>query len=213
MASRHIVGKIKKNTYLFAENYTPMLATLHRLATGRNVLILLALDAVMMFGVMGAMSKWLQSAVGPGDARPLDLMIPTYSPRAAHTQLTFFGDEGREVYKTIELTADMIYPLVYGFAFALLIAFLWKRLVPQAGWVYWLPLLPLIGMLFDYAENMAIVSLINSFPAPALGMARLAGAFTLLKWLFAFAGIGAIAAGLVGWLYQRFSGGRAAPAA
>ena len=177
-----------------------MLQLLHRLATGRNVLILLVLDLLRMMGVMPYLGKQLDTLTG--GTPPLDLAIPTYSPKFAHASVATYGEAGRAYYRSIELGADLVYPLVYGFAFALLLAFLWQRLAPHQAWTRFVPLLPLVGMLFDYAENLSIVALLDRFPAQPDGLARLAVLFTLLKWSFAFAGIAFMLVGLSWWLLR-----------
>lgn len=182
-----------------------MIDRLHHLAKGPIVAILLVLDFIMMIGVMPYMGRRMK-ALAP-DATPLDIVIPTYSTDFAHEMVAAYGEAGRAFYKSIELGADIAYPLIYGFAFSLLLAYLWPRIAPGTRWLRWLPLIPLAGMLFDFGENIAIVTLLSQYPAQPDGLARLAGFFSLMKWVFAFITIGLVLTGLNGllirWLQSR----------
>nr|MBX2871587.1 hypothetical protein [Saprospiraceae bacterium] len=133
---------------------------------------------------------------------PLDITIPSYSAEYAQDLITKLSDEARAFYKSIEMGADLVYPLIYGFAFALLIAFLWKKLGWENGLLKWVILFPLIGMIFDLGENLSIVSLINQYPNPTAGTAQIAAYFSLAKWSFAFPALGAIIIGLVSWAWK-----------
>lgn len=159
-----------------------MLYTLQRLATGRNVLVLNILAAIMMFGVMPVLGRKLAAVAG--SLPPLDLNFPTFSPEKAFETLTAYGEAGRAFYRNIEISVDIIYPLLYGTAYALFIAFLWKRLAPNARWIIWLPVFPLLIILSDLCENAGIVTLIQRFPEQPIGLAKLTGTLTLLKWSF-----------------------------
>ena len=175
-----------------------MLNKLQKWATGRNVIILVLLDVIFMMGVMPYM-QMLMALVMNQHAQPIDLSIPTWTPAQGFALIESYGDAGRKLYRTIELTADVIYPLVYGFAFALLITFLVRKVAPSNKWMPYLAFLPLIAMLFDYAENLCIVSLLCTYPHKLMLIARLGGVFTLFKWVFAFACMGVSLIGLILW--------------
>ncbi|MCB0631371.1 MAG: hypothetical protein R2824_31320 [Saprospiraceae bacterium] len=177
-----------------------MLNWLHKMATGRNVIIFFVLDLIMMMGVMPYASGRLQEAVGgEQEVPPLDLSVPTYSVDFAHESVAAYGEAGRAAYRTIELTADVIYPLIYGLAFALLIAFFWSRIAPR---VRWLPLLAVATVLFDYGENAMIITMLNSFPEQSNLVARLSSIFSLGKWILVFTIMGLALVGFVIWLVR-----------
>lgn len=178
-----------------------MLNKIHQFATPRNLLIFWILYFIMAGGVMGQMGKKMEAVAGP--AGPIDLLIPTYSIEKAHEMIASYGDEGRALYRTIELTADVAYPLIYGIAFALLIAFLWKKAAPNKKWARYLPLIAVFTVVFDLLENSMIVLLLNSYPQQPDGIAQMAAIFSLMKWLFVFANVGAILAGAIGWLIRK----------
>jgi hypothetical protein len=177
-----------------------MLPKIHQWATGRNVLILIAADLLFMMSVMPIVGQKL--AERAGGAGPIDLEIPTYTVDRAYELLNTYGAAGRQFYKTIELTIDLIYPLLYGFAFALALAFLWSRVAPGKRWAYYLPMLPLIGMGFDFLENIGIVTLLNYFPQRLTTVAQITSVFSLLKWSFAFPAIALVLIGFITWIIK-----------
>lgn len=181
-----------------------MFTRIQQFATKKNVLIFLGLDLLLMFGLMPMMGGKLAAVTE--NAKPLDLEVPTYSVAFAHEKIASFGEEGRQIYKRIELTADVIYPLVYGFAYTLIIAFFFLGAFPKRSWTKWLSLIPLAATVADLAENLSIVSLINRFPEQPDHLAQLAASFSLMKWLLVFCTAGLILTGAVLFLLNRKKG-------
>lgn len=60
-----------------------------------------------------------------------------------------------------------------------------------------LNLMPLGAGLFDYLENMAMITLLVRYPAHVDGVARIAGYFTVLKWAFTGISLVLLVLGLV----------------
>lgn len=175
-----------------------MLAKLQQWATGRNVIIFVLLDVVFMMGVMPYMQSLMSKAAGK-PVVPIDLSIPTWTPEQGFALIESYGDSGRSLYRIIDLTADVVYPIIYGFAFALLITFLVRKIAPSNKWLPYLAFLPLLAVVFDYAENASIVALLNAYPTQLMGVAKLGGIFTFFKWMLVFATIGVSVIGLIVW--------------
>lgn len=178
-----------------------MINLIQKWATGRNVLIFLAIDFIFMLGIMPYLGEQMNQFT-PG-FQPLDITIPSYTPAHAHQTIAKLSDEGRAYYRSIELGVDLVYPLIYGIAFALLITYLLAKVSLPKSKIRWLALLPLIGMLFDYAENLSIVSLIDHFPQQSDGMAQLAAYCSLGKWSFIFATFALVLIGLLAWAWKK----------
>ena len=155
-----------------------------------------------MLGVMPWIGKKLE-AVSP-DALPIDLMIPTYPPKLAVQTVQSYTEAGRALYQKIELTADVIYPIIYGLAFACCIAWGWSKKASPQNWIYYLPLIPVFTVLADFLENTCIVILLNQYPEPSLSWATLAAIASGLKWTGALLSITA----MIGGLFVRFSGNK-----
>jgi hypothetical protein len=164
-----------------------MTTSLQRWATGRNVLLLLALDFVFMLGIMPALQKKMENLTGQ-PFKPIDLSMPSWNKTDAVRILEPLGDAGRQFYQNIELSADTIYPLIYGLAFALAITFLLGKISKNPTRLRLLAYLPLAGMFFDWIENTCIVLIIRSFPHVSDGLAKLGGLATMCKWGFILPG-------------------------
>lgn len=108
---------------------------------------------------------------------------------------TFFeklGSEGRDIYSFVVGKIDMIYPVIYGLLFILLLAFLLKKVFPYKKKLILMALLPVLGMLFDYLENFNTLKLLEKYPfltekEPAFGelMTRCKHSFLFLSVLLA----------------------------
>jgi hypothetical protein len=176
-----------------------MTTRLQRWATGRNVLLLLALDFIFMLGILPASQRKMESLTGSAFS-PIDLCMPSWNKADAMRILGPLGDAGRNLYQTIELTADVVYPLIYGFAFALAITFLLGRINKNPGGLRYLAFLPLAGMFFDWIENGVIVAAIRSFPNIPEGVATIGGLATMAKWGLVLPGMLVTVLGFLIWI-------------
>src|SRR6266536_2801210 len=87
-----------------------VISRLSRLATRRTVLILLALDLLLNVVVLPVAEARIKS--GSGGVGPLDL-LPGYSAAQAYSAMTAYHEDGRAFYLLIELTVDLVYPVIY----------------------------------------------------------------------------------------------------
>lgn len=101
-------------------------------------------------------------------------MFRLYKERPAEEQRELF-----EAHTRFLTFHDRIYPLCYAIPLVLLLAYFYPPQPPGAGRPFGaLVLLPLLAMLFDYAENQTILSVLGSVettgqvPVKALGWAR-----------------------------------------
>jgi hypothetical protein len=100
-------------------------------------------------------------------------------------------------YRNVELTVDIIYPIVYLFFFGLLLSWLFQRGFASNSPIRKLNVLPLGAWFFDLLENITIVSLLSLYPAQPTGLAWVLIILTHIKWLFAGASILLILVGLI----------------
>jgi len=159
-----------------------MLALLSRWATRRTVLILLALELLFNIAVLPVAEARIKA--GSGGVGPLDLR-PGYSAAQAYSAITAYNEDGRAFYLLIELTVDLVYPVVYSLFFSLTILYFLKRTAAERPGLARLALLPFGGLLCDWAENAGIVTMLLTYPAQQPVVGRLTGLLTSLKWIFA----------------------------
>ena len=156
--------------------------TLRKYAKGWIILVLFLLDGLFMGVVMPGLSARMDSyAPGVG---PIDLLF-FYTPDKAYQMVAAYGEQGRAVYRTGELTVDIIYPIVYTLFFSLFITWLFQRGFTVESRMQRLNVVPIGAWLFDLLENLGIVGMLSIYPATPALLAWLTAIFTLIKWLFA----------------------------
>ena len=165
----------------------------HAWAKGWLVLVMMALDLFFMGFIMPTIGKIMQGA--GGSQQPLDLMMFS-TPDKMFAMIATYGDVS--FYRNVELTVDLfLYPPIYTLAFGLLISWLFQRgFKPESGMMKW-NVMPVYAWLFDFLENMGIVTLLSMWPGQPLVIAWLTMIFSSFKWIFTFATMGLALVGLV----------------
>lgn len=173
----------------------------YKWANGWVVLLFFVLD--MFFGgfVMPLIGGLMKS--GTGLEQPLDLMIFA-TPDKIFEMIGIYGDSTRMFYRNVELTADIIYPIVYLFAFGLLISWLFKRGYASNSSMRKYNTAPVFAFVFDMLENLNIVTLLSIFPSTPVILGWTLFVFTTIKWLFAGISILLILLGLVMAIKNKF---------
>jgi len=104
----------------------------------------------------------------------------------------------------IELTADIIYPIIYTLFYGLLISWLFQRGFKSNSPMQKLNVMPVGAWFFDLLENVGIVSMLLVYPSQPVVLAWLTMSLGLIKWLFAIGSIGLSLFGLVKAGLNRF---------
>jgi hypothetical protein len=169
-----------------------------RFSTGRSLLTLFILSFLFNIVVMPGI-QWRMD-LRSGGIEPLDLSF-YYTAQEALERVEAFG-ETRQFYTVVQLTADLLYPLVYGFFLSVLLVTLYRRGFPVASRIQLVAFLPLLSMLFDYLENFSIAYLLLTYPAQSPLVATYAGFFTFLKWFTLLLTLVAVLVGFIAFLIQ-----------
>lgn len=167
----------------------------HAWTTGWRVLLLLVADGLMAGYVM-PLAAGIMAFAANASVLPLDLMF-FFTPAEAFAMIEKYGEAGRDVYMKIELTADIVYPIVYTLFFGFLLSWLFQRGFKPGSKMQKYNVTPVGAFFFDILENAGIVTMLSMYPSQPAAMAWLTMVFGSLKWLFAFASIGLILYGLV----------------
>ena len=125
-----------------------------------------------------------------GGANILDFEFG-YTYEKAYNMLTALGAEGRSFYLTRILPMDFPFPFVYMLFFAGLIALLLKHLKPKEICRYLL-IIPVLTMLFDWTENIGIITLLNTYPGMPVWAVSTASIAGMLKTVFLIGSIAVI---------------------
>lgn len=140
---------------------------LEKYATWKSILVLLVLNIVFPAVVFPLFQ-------GDPANVPLDLQF-SYSPEKAYQLLAQFSAEDLKMYRILELTGDIAYPIIYGLFFAFIIFKLSKNTV--------FAIVPLLSILADIIENSGIAIMITSLPKELYTVASITSIFTSLKWI------------------------------
>lgn len=101
-----------------------------------------------------------------------------YSKQDVLNLFKIIQKKGREKTEFISGVVDMIYPVVYGILFFLIITkFLNNR------WKI-ISITPFVAMFFDYVENFSVLNMINKYPTISEKQVLISSLATSLKWLF-----------------------------
>lgn len=171
-----------------------MSSKFHGWAGGWLELALVALDIFFMGFVMPVAGTLMKS--GTGLEQPLDLMFLS-TPDQTFAMIERYGDSTRIFYRNVELTLDILYPMIYTFAFGLLISWLFQRGFKPGHKIQKWNVAPVFVWFFDLLENLNIVFLLSAWPGQPVTMAWLLTILTTIKWFFAFLSMGLILLGLI----------------
>lgn len=121
--------------------------------------------------------------------RPLDTTL-FYGVDSARHFFASVPETAAQYYLHVLFPMDLVYPALYSFSYALIVAWLLKRLA-QRGHVYpqWLVLYPFASALFDYLENFWMVVSFQQHGTPSEFMLTAATLCSGLKWFGAFTGL------------------------
>lgn len=175
---------------------------LQQQASGRKVSILFILT-MAVYGFMLAYSIPAVMAFA-ADLPLFDLSPFGYSYEHAHQLLNQLGGEGRDLYLSLQLPADFIYPGLFAITYALIFVWLLKKLIQPSSKLFYGALVPIFAGLFDYLENIFIIKMINSYPNLDSSMVSIASTFTLLKSQFTTVYFIAVLVILIALLRNRF---------
>jgi hypothetical protein len=103
------------------------------------------------------------------------------------------------------LTWDVLNPILYSLGLALLISWLFARVLPVGSALRPLNLLPFSGGLADLLENLSIVLLLAMHPTQPAAIAWLATCFTMLKMSLLALSALLVPPGLVAAALNRFN--------
>ena len=173
----------------------------HSWAKGWLVLALMVLDNFFMGFIMPLISGMMKG--GTSLEQPMDLQFFS-TPAKLFAMVASYGEYGRPFYRNVELTVDILYPIIYMLAYGLLISWLFQRGFKPDSKMQKLNVMPIGVWLFNLLENLSIVTLLSTFPAQLTAVAWLTTIFTMVKWMFAGASMLLIIVGLVMAAKNRF---------
>lgn len=164
-----------------------------------------ALAALVIFVIFTALvlpGQAAQSEARTGAARQPDTSL-FYTAAELYDMAEAFGPAGRQAYIWARFTFDVIWPVIYGLFLVTAVGWLSARVFrPGSPWRQ-LNLVPALGVLFDYLENLSTSLVMARYPAQTPVVDLLAGPFTLTKWAFVGGSFVVLLAVAARWLIGR----------
>jgi len=147
--------------------------------SGKKVLGLFILtNVVYIFMLTVTIPKTMEFSNG---MKLLDMMPSGYDLNYVSELFSSLGENGRETYLTSQIPVDMIYPLLFGLSYCLLLGYFLKKLNKLNSPYLYLCLLPVIAGISDYLENIGIITMLNNYPDLTETMVNTTNTFTVLK--------------------------------
>lgn len=175
--------------------------TLDKYAKGRIILLFLALLLLFAMVIVPMIQGKIEAR--SGGVSLIDLQF-SYTAEKAYSMIASYGDEGRALYRIFALTGDVIYPVIYSILFSLFISWLFQRSFPSNSKLQMLNMIPFGAWLFDWLENINLVTMLSLYPSKVTTVAEMASICTTLKWSFGAVAILIVLVGLVTALKNRF---------
>jgi hypothetical protein len=157
-----------------------------------------ALGALLIFLLFSALVLPQQAMVAEQDTGSADSPDTSifYSPADLYRMAEAYGEQGRRAYVRARFTFDLIWPLVYTLFLVTATGWVFGRaFAPDSRWQR-ANLVPLLGALFDYLENLSTSLVMLRYPDQTAVVDLLAPAFTLIKWSLLGASFLLLAGGL-----------------
>ncbi len=169
---------------------------LHHVSSGWLALATLVVFLLFMALVLPAQAAKADPAGSPDTSL-------YYSPADLYNLAEAYGPEGRQEYIRARFRFDLIFPLVYASFLAVYISWLSSRAFPPSSWWQRLNLFPLLGVLFDYLENVTASLVMWRYPERMPVAATLAPVFTVVKWFFVYGSFVILFGSVVAFVWQR----------
>ncbi|MFP4364421.1 MAG: hypothetical protein ACLFR1_11215 [Spirochaetia bacterium] len=165
------------NTSKFDRFYRFILSKAHKKNIILLILLVIACEVLFM--------AWLTPLFSEvtGGETILDMRFTLFFPYLDEI-MDSIGVEGINVYSIIQIV-DFIFPLAYGLALSLGLTALFSgkpqnKSIP----VILISLIPIIGMFFDYLENISIFILLRLYPSVPYFLGIVINIFLIGKYLF-----------------------------
>lgn len=152
---------------------------IYRNIEGKKVLILFILtNAVYLIMLMITIPLVINFSEG---MKLLDMMPAGYDAEYVRTLFNTLGEKGRHAYLFNQIPIDMIYPFLFGVSYSLVLAYFLNKLNKLHGLLFYFCLLPIAAGLFDYLENVGIITMLTNNPDFSNSLATTTNIFTILK--------------------------------
>lgn len=147
--------------------------------SGKKVLGLFILtNLVYTFMLTVTIPKTMEFSNG---MKLLDMMPTGYDLNYVNELFTSIGENGRLIYLTNQIPVDMIYPVLFGLSYCLLLGYFLNKMNKLNSKYMYLCLLPIIASIADYLENFGIIAMLKNYPELTELAVKTTSSFSLIK--------------------------------
>ena len=136
----------------------------------------------LLFSILVLPAQASKTEVFSGDSGTPDQSF-YYSTEDLYRMAESYGLEGRSSYIQARFTFDLIWPILYTLFLTTSISWVYAKILSMDNNLRLVNLLPCLGMLFDYSENVFAALIMYRYPLPTSIIDILTPIFTMLKWL------------------------------
>ena len=147
--------------------------------SGKKVLGLFILtNVVYTFMVTVTIPKTMEFSNG---MKLLDMMPTGYNLNYVSELFTSLGENGRLTYLSNQIPIDMIYPLLFGISYCLLLGYFLNKLNKLNSPYIYMCVIPIIAGIADYLENIGIITMLKNYPELTEVAVKTTSSFSLIK--------------------------------
>jgi hypothetical protein len=172
---------------------------IHRVSNGWVALSTLIIFLLFTALVLPGQTSRAEPEIG--DAGSPDMSF-YYTTDDLYQMAEAYGEEGRRAYVRARFTFDVIWPIVYTMFLSTAISWVYHRAFTPGNLWQRANLVPVMGALFDYLENVSTSLVMIRYPSPTAVVDVLAGFFTMVKWVFVSGSFVLLIVGLVLGIWQ-----------
>jgi hypothetical protein len=154
---------------------------IRRVSNGWVALSVLVVFLLFTVFVLPGQSSRTEADTGGGSSPDMSFY---YTADDLYQMAEAYGEEGRQAYVRARFTFDLIWPIVYMMFLCTGISWVYHRAFALSTLWQRANIVPVLGMLFDYLENISTSVVMIRYPRPTAGVDILAAVFTLVKWIF-----------------------------
>jgi hypothetical protein len=139
-----------------------------------------------MFIVSMRIMRFYANNLSESNNAILDLRFYGYNAEDAKKFLTEINETGRNYYINQFHVIDTFYPIIYCIFYVTILSYLIKKCFPKNKKLKILLVLPIVGMICDFIENILINHIIKNYDNSLENIVNISSTFTIIKFIMVY---------------------------